>query len=43
MKYSELLQIYLAYLGPEAYLESCLFSHIQLYSDMFNNDSYNNI
>ena len=33
----------LAYLGPEAYSESCLFSHIQVYSDIFNNDSYNSI
>ena len=31
----------LAYLGPEAHSESCLFSHIQVYSDIFNNDSYN--
>ena len=33
----------LAYLGPEAYSESCLFRHIQAYSDIFNNHSYNNI
>ena len=30
-------------LGPEVYSESCLFRHIQAYSDIFNNDSYNNI
>ena len=33
----------LAYLGPEVYLESCLFRHIQAYSSIFKNDSYNNI
>ena len=33
----------LAYLGPEAYLESCLYRHIQAYSGILNNDSYNNI
>ena len=33
----------LTYLGPEAYSQSCLFRHIQAYSDIFNNDSYNNI
>ena len=32
-----------ACLGPRAYLESCLFTQIQPYSDIFNNDSYNNI
>ena len=32
-----------AYLGPEAYSESYLFRHIQAYSDIFNDDSYNNI
>ena len=33
----------LAYLGSEAYSESCLFRHIQTYPDIFNNDSYNKI
>ena len=33
----------LAYLGPETYPESCLFRHIQVYSDILNNDNYNNI
>ena len=33
----------LAYLGPEAYSESCLFRHIQPYSGIFNNDSYKNM
>ena len=42
LPYSELWHI-LAYLGPKAYLESCLIRHIQAYSGIFNNDSYNNI
>ena len=29
--------------GPKAYSESCLYRHIQIYSDIFKNDSYNNI
>ena len=33
----------LAYLGPQAYSESCLFRLIQAYSGMLNNDSWNNI
>ena len=33
----------LPYLGPEAYSESSLFRHIQAYSGIFNNDTYNNI
>ena len=33
----------LTYLQPEAYRESCLYRHIQTYSGIFNNDSYNNI
>ena len=33
----------LAYLEPEAYSESCLYRHIQAYSAIFDNDSYNNI
>ena len=36
----------MAYLEPYvtlAYSESCLFRHIQAYSDIFNDDSYNNI
>ena len=33
----------LEYLGHEAYSESFLFRHIQAYSDIFSNDSYNNI
>ena len=32
----------LAYFGPQAYSKSCLFRHIHAYSDIFNNDSYNN-
>ena len=32
----------LAYLRPQAYSESS-FRHIQVYSDIFNNDSYNSI
>ena len=32
----------LAYLGPEAYSESCLYKYIQAYSGIFDNDSYNN-
>ena len=31
---------YLAYLGPEAYSESSLFRYTQVYSDIFNNDTY---
>ena len=31
----------LTYLGPETFSESCLFSHIQTYSIVFNNDSIN--
>ena len=42
LAYSELC-VTLIYLGPELYSESCLFRHIQIYSDIFNNDSYNNI
>ena len=40
--YSELCHIQnvgLAYLGSEAYSESCLFRHIQAYSDIFNNEN----
>ena len=33
----------LAHVGPEAYSESCLYKHIQAYSGIFSNDSYNNI
>ena len=33
----------MAYLGPEAYSESCLNKHIQAYSGIFDSDSYNNI
>ena len=33
----------LAYLGPEEYSESSLYRHTQTYSDIFNNNSYNNI
>ena len=33
----------LAYLGPQAYSESCLYKHIQAYSDIFDSDSYNKI
>ena len=29
----------LSYFRPEAYAESCLFKHIQAYSDIFNNDN----
>ena len=32
----------MAYLGPEAYSESCLNKHIQAYSGIFDSDSYNN-
>ena len=31
----------LAYLGLKTFSESCLFRHMQAYSDIFNNDSYN--
>ena len=33
----------LAYVGPESHSEPCLFRHIQAYSGILNNDSYNNI
>ena len=33
----------LAYLGPKVYSESCFYRHIQAYSGIFDNDSYNNI
>ena len=33
----------LAYLGPKAYSESCLFRHHLTYSGIFNNDSLDNI
>ena len=33
----------LPYLGPKAYLNSCLHRHIQAYSGIFTNDSYNSI
>ena len=33
----------LAYLGHEAYSESCLFRYIQAYSDIFYDNSYDNI
>ena len=33
----------LAHVGPKAYSESCLYKHIQAYSGIFSNDSYNNI
>ena len=33
----------LTYLGPETYLESCLFRHIQAVSGIFNNFGYNSI
>ena len=33
----------LAYLGPEVYSKSCFYGHIQAYSGIFDNDSYNNI
>ena len=42
IKHFAILRI-LSYLGPVAFSESCLFRHIQAYSGIFNNDSYNNI
>ena len=33
----------LAYLGPNAFSVSCLYRHIQVYSGIVDNDSYNNI
>ena len=33
----------MAYLGAEAYSESCLYGHIQEYSGIFDTDSYNSI
>ena len=33
----------MAYLGAEAYSESCLYRHIQEYSGIFDTDSYNSI
>ena len=33
----------LAHLGPYMYSEFCLFKHIEAYSDIFNNNSYNNV
>ena len=32
----------LAYLGPEAYSESCLYGHIQTYLGIVDNDTYDN-
>ena len=37
------LQPILAYLGLEAYSESCLYRHIQVYAGIIINDSCNNI
>ena len=31
----------LAYLGPKTYTKSSLYRHIQVYSGIFDNDSYN--
>ena len=44
LPYSELCRILNSVVfKTKTYLESCLFRHMQLYSDTFNNDSYNNI